>query len=134
MIRAALCPWLVARLRVSVHSTARSELFGASSPRHPPIVQAVLHYPSEGTAQSCHLHYHHSLSPASNPATSSSTRSTASRVPAGDDTAPEFNTRAIWLRFTPIRFNSRSSAAPSYNPLPHRTAICTCFPSARCRA
>ena len=42
-----------------------------------------------------HLDHHHSLSPASNLATSSPTRSTAAWVSTGDDTAPELSARAI---------------------------------------
>ena len=64
-------------------------------PRHPRIVQAVIRHATERAPRRGHLDHHHSLSPASNLATSSPTRSTASWVSAGDDTAPELSARAI---------------------------------------
>ena len=63
-------------------------------PRHPPVVQAVIRHPTERAPRGRHLDDHHSASPASNAATSSPTRSTASRVP-GPATAPAFIARAI---------------------------------------
>ena len=64
-------------------------------PRHPRIVQAVIRHSTERAPRRGHLDHHHSLSPASNLATSSPTRSTSSWVSAGDDTAPELSARAI---------------------------------------
>ena len=68
---------------------------GMPLPRHPWIVQAVLRHSTERAPRRGHLDHHHSLSPASNLATSSPTRSTSSWVSAGDDTAPELSVRAI---------------------------------------
>ena len=64
-------------------------------PRHSLIVQAVIRHSAERAPRRGHLDHHHSLSPASNLATSSPTRSTAAWVSAGDDTAPELSARAI---------------------------------------
>ena len=64
-------------------------------PRHPRIVQAVIRHATERAPRGRHLDHHHSLSPASNLATSSPTRSTAAWVSAGDDTALELSARAI---------------------------------------
>ena len=58
-------------------------------------IEGVWCHATERAPRRGHLDHHHSLSPASNLATSSPPRSTASWVSAGDDTATELSARAI---------------------------------------
>ena len=100
---------LLARLRSVVHDVRRDAL--------------------EGPADRCHLGDHGV--PASlrrRTRMASWHRATAARVPEGA-AAPAFRARAIWLRFTPIRFSSRNSAVPNRLTTARRTGR----PSARRR-